>query len=754
MPSIANHNSSGTHHPLIASQLPSWYPQHSGHALRSIIIPLPIQFLEYLQEDGLLLPDDTAAIPQLAQLDAGLLTEGDYRRDDWYRPGTSFDDAAAAALAAIPQPSPSGPLHSGVLSGSPRASDLQEPPVGEALHNRDDDGDDDSASSGAAGGGTDWTVRFPQLRAAVDSAIAHLGGRVVPKLNWSCPSDALWVSSSGSLACRNADQVVLLLKSSDRVVHDVTLLAAAAEAATNASAAAAAEAAAAATSAGPSGSGVSDVKSGELEAAAPSTPEETASGCSGGGGCAARRDVLPTRGTSAPEPSDQCSAGQPHEEASALTHDAVSIPQQQLNGQQHQQHRLTDLDDATGSGGAGSVSVGVSTAAAGAKEPKEEEGTGLTSCYRRSGLPSGSLTLKPVLVLKKWYDMRREREFRCFVRGGELVAVSQRDVSQMFAALTMEVLAEIRQRLWRFWKEKMQGSLPLTDFTFDVYVPTDVSTTVRLVDVNPLTDTTSPLLYDWAELGFGPDAVPPADVLLQQLLQADIYNGRREERGGGRIGVAATDRMQLADAAVASERGSQVDDPWMGEAVGGVALPLPRRAEELQVRITRVAAGSDELRSGDGGTGLAGLVGPMLLGSRAALAMPYDMLGIADTVDKMIEVMQRHQHQRVTWNSQGEGASSEGRGVGEEGVAQSLEADVASLAGMVVWPSHPLPSTRVPVGGYEAEVLPGGDDGDGEGDGASLAMELQEPSVYDNAADFPVADFIIPGFNPESTKNA
>ncbi|GLI65690.1 hypothetical protein VaNZ11_009297 [Volvox africanus] len=756
MPSIANHDSSGTHHPLVVSQFPSWYSQHSGHALKSIIIPLESGFLEYLQEDGLFLPDDTAAVPQLVELDATLLTEGDYRRDNWDRVGAGVDDAAAAVLAAGPQPSPSGPLHSGALSGSPRASDLQEPAGLDNMYDIDDNGadDGDSASSGAIGGGTDWTVRFPQLRAAVDSAIASLGGRVVPKLNWSCPSDALWVSASGSLACRNADEVLLLLKCSDRVAHDVALLAAAAEAArtSNAAVTAATDA-----SAGASGSGVSEPKSEEVETAA---LKETVSGCSGEVAAAVRWDVAPSEGPSAPGPSDQCSAGQPHQEASGPTRDAVPSPQQprQMSDRQHQNQLPTDLGDSTGFGGAGSVSVGGSTAV----KVKEGEEDGPVSFNRHLGASLSFLALKPVLVLKKWYDIRREREFRCFVRDGELVAVSQRDVSQTFPALTTEVVADVRQRLWRFWQDKMQGSLPLTEFAFDVYVPTDVSTTARLVDINPLTDTTSPLLYDWAELGFGSDAVQPAEVLLQQLLQTDVYERRREERRGGHIEGAVTNRMQLADTAEASERGPQVDDSWMAAAAESVALPLPRRAEELQVRIMEDPNGStrasDEPRSGDGGIGLAGLVGPMLLGSRAAQAMPYDMLGIADTVDKMIEVMQRHRHHyrhhypRVTGSSPGESVSPGKHGVGEQGGAQSSAADVGSLSGMLVWPSHPLPCTRVPLGGSGVEVLPGGGNVDGEGDGASLGIELQEPAVHDNAAEFSIADFLIPDFGPDRTE--
>lgn len=86
---------------------------------------------------------------------------------------------------------------------------------------------------------------FPQIAAAIQSAIVALGGAVVPKLNWSCPKvkcmttcvlshpcpccdmghllvqDATWVSASNSIKCTNADEILLLLKSSDRVAHDI-----------------------------------------------------------------------------------------------------------------------------------------------------------------------------------------------------------------------------------------------------------------------------------------------------------------------------------------------------------------------------------------------------------------------------------------------------------------------------------------------------------------------------------------------------
>lgn len=33
--------------------------------------------------------------------------------------------------------------------------------------------------------------------------------------------DATWVTASSSIACTNADEVLLLLKSSDRIAHDI-----------------------------------------------------------------------------------------------------------------------------------------------------------------------------------------------------------------------------------------------------------------------------------------------------------------------------------------------------------------------------------------------------------------------------------------------------------------------------------------------------------------------------------------------------
>jgi hypothetical protein len=71
------------------------------------------------------------------------------------------------------------------------------------------------------GGGAE-PESFPELEAALTAAIEALGGAVCPKLNWSVPRDAAWVNG-GTLRCETPGDVMLLLKSSDFVQHDLDL---------------------------------------------------------------------------------------------------------------------------------------------------------------------------------------------------------------------------------------------------------------------------------------------------------------------------------------------------------------------------------------------------------------------------------------------------------------------------------------------------------------------------------------------------
>ncbi|OMO75053.1 Temperature sensing protein [Corchorus capsularis] len=102
------------------------------------------------------------------------------------------------------------------------------------------------------------------------------------------------------------------------------------------------------------------------------------------------------------------------------------------------------------------------------------------------------------LALRKWYpSLRPEMEFRCFVRGQQLVGVSQREVTTFYPILCekkndLEVLIE------EFFNDNVRLKFESEDYTFDVYVAKDER--VKVLDFNPWGAFTLPLLFTWEEL--------------------------------------------------------------------------------------------------------------------------------------------------------------------------------------------------------------------------------------------------------------
>ncbi|XP_030542573.1 cell division cycle protein 123 homolog [Rhodamnia argentea] len=62
---------------------------------------------------------------------------------------------------------------------------------------------------------------FPELELEVKESIESLGGAIFPKLNWSSPKDAAWISGSGNLRCTSLSEIALLLRASDSSTHDL-----------------------------------------------------------------------------------------------------------------------------------------------------------------------------------------------------------------------------------------------------------------------------------------------------------------------------------------------------------------------------------------------------------------------------------------------------------------------------------------------------------------------------------------------------
>jgi hypothetical protein len=59
------------------------------------------------------------------------------------------------------------------------------------------------------------------LNKLIKEAIEDLGGSCFVKLNWSAPKDAAWIAFGNSLECKTPQDIYLLLKSSDFIMHDL-----------------------------------------------------------------------------------------------------------------------------------------------------------------------------------------------------------------------------------------------------------------------------------------------------------------------------------------------------------------------------------------------------------------------------------------------------------------------------------------------------------------------------------------------------
>ena len=135
-------------------------------------MPLTPDFIEYIKEDGIVLADDD--------------DDGDGDDDD--------DDVEWEC-----GPTAAGPSRL-----------------------RQDDDSDDSDSEDEAPERPPPNKRFPALHQAIADNIAECGGAVAPKLNWTSPKDAAWISPhQNTIKCETPNDVYLLLKSSNFITYDL-----------------------------------------------------------------------------------------------------------------------------------------------------------------------------------------------------------------------------------------------------------------------------------------------------------------------------------------------------------------------------------------------------------------------------------------------------------------------------------------------------------------------------------------------------
>lgn len=66
----------------------------------------------------------------------------------------------------------------------------------------------------------DPTLQFADFHKEIQHVISDYKS-VAPKLNWSAPQDALWITTGNTMKCRSTTDLYLLLKSSDYINHDL-----------------------------------------------------------------------------------------------------------------------------------------------------------------------------------------------------------------------------------------------------------------------------------------------------------------------------------------------------------------------------------------------------------------------------------------------------------------------------------------------------------------------------------------------------
>uniref|UniRef100_A0A8C4Q4S6 Translation initiation factor eIF2 assembly protein n=1 Tax=Eptatretus burgeri TaxID=7764 RepID=A0A8C4Q4S6_EPTBU len=136
---------------IVKCQFSEWYPRFKKHTIKSIVLQIPPEVIDYLHDDG------TLVLP--------------IRNDCPSRHEDETEEWSDEESSDVPTLSP---------------------------------------------------PKFPEFESRVEEAIAELGGRVFPKLNWSSPKDAQWIALNSSLCCHSLHDVLLLLKSSDLIAHDLT----------------------------------------------------------------------------------------------------------------------------------------------------------------------------------------------------------------------------------------------------------------------------------------------------------------------------------------------------------------------------------------------------------------------------------------------------------------------------------------------------------------------------------------------------
>ncbi|CCO28814.1 Cell division cycle protein 123 [Rhizoctonia solani AG-1 IB] len=130
------------------------------------------------------------------------------------------------------------------------------------------------------------------------------------------------------------------------------------------------------------------------------------------------------------------------------------------------------------------------------------DGLAVDSSSASADLVETDRTVQLELVLKKWYDVERSREVRCFVWNNQLLAISQRDPNFFEHLLPQETQNTMRSTTLKFWNEEVKFKFAngqVVSYVMDLLLTRDLLR-AHVVDFNPYAPRTDPLLFEWSEL--------------------------------------------------------------------------------------------------------------------------------------------------------------------------------------------------------------------------------------------------------------
>lgn len=150
-----------------------WYPLFKAYTPKTEIIkPVPKEFVQYLEQDGIMLPSEQ----HTSSFYTGPIEENEENEySDWE----------------------------------------------EEEHNSSDlDDYNDEEDKKPQNPKLDPVVDFPEFHDKLKGMLEKLGA-VAPKLNWSAPQDATWILPNNSMKCTEVNELYLILNASNYIMHDL-----------------------------------------------------------------------------------------------------------------------------------------------------------------------------------------------------------------------------------------------------------------------------------------------------------------------------------------------------------------------------------------------------------------------------------------------------------------------------------------------------------------------------------------------------